>query len=298
MTPATDTTETTKTTGTADMPDASTEERELTAGTSGDSGGPAEAAIAISDLRFTYQDGTEALTGLDLRIEPGEKVAILGPNGAGKSTMMMALMGIYRGSGTIRVLGEELTDDTRKSVRAKIGLLFSNPDDQLFSPTVLDDVAYGPLYMGLPADEVMQRSRDALAAVGMEAFEARAPHHLSLGQKKRIAIATVLSMGSPILALDEPSASLAPAARRELIELLDELPQTMLISTHDLSLVRDLLPRTVVLDGGRVVADGPSEQLLVDGDLLSAHGLEPLSDHVHPHTGTARHPDGDAPSQN
>jgi cobalt/nickel transport system ATP-binding protein len=277
------------------MADTSTEERELTAGEPTGSG---EAAIAISDLRFTYQDGTEALTGLDLRIESGEKVAILGPNGAGKSTMMMALMGIYRGSGTIRVLGEELTDDTRKSVRAKIGLLFSNPDDQLFSPTVLDDVAYGPLYMGLPADEVMQRSRDALAAVGMEAFEARAPHHLSLGQKKRIAIATVLSMGSPILALDEPSASLAPAARRELIELLDELPQTMLISTHDLSLVRDLLPRTVVLDGGRVVADGPSEQLLVDGDLLSAHGLEPLSDHVHPHTGTARHPDGNAPNPN
>ena len=255
-----------------------------------------DAAIEIRDLRFTYQDGTEALTGLDLRIEPGEKVAILGPNGAGKSTLMMALMGIYRGSGTIRVLGEELTDDTRKSVRAKIGLLFSNPDDQLFSPTVLDDVAYGPLYMGLPADEVMQRSRDALAAVGMEAFEARAPHHLSLGQKKRIAIATVLSMGTPILALDEPSASLAPAARRELIELLDELPQTMLISTHDLSLVRDLLPRTVVLDGGRVVADGPSERLLVDGDLLSAHGLEPLSDHVHPHAATTRHP-GDSPPE-
>jgi len=257
-----------------------------------------EPAIAISDLRFTYQDGTEALTGLDLHIEPGEKVAILGPNGAGKSTLMMALMGIYRGSGAIRVLGEELTDKTRKSVRAKIGLLFSNPDDQLFSPTVLDDVAYGPLYMGLPADEVMQRSRDALAAVGMQEFEARAPHHLSLGQKKRIAIATVLSMGTPILALDEPSASLAPAARRELIELLEELPQTMMISTHDLSMVRDLLPRTIVLDGGRVVADGPSEQLLVDGDLLSAHGLEPLSDHVHPVTGTTRHPDGNTPNPN
>ena len=127
---------------------------------------------------------------------------------------------------------------------------------------------------------------------------ARAPHHLSLGQKKRIAIATVLSMGTPILALDEPSASLAPAARRELIELLDELPQTMLISTHDLSLVRDLLPRTVVMDAGRVVADGPSEELLVDGDLLSAHGLEPLSDHVHPNTGTTRHPDGSMPHHN
>ena len=260
-------------------------------------GVPSEAAIELRDVRYTYQDGIEALTGLDLRIEPGEKVALLGPNGAGKSTLMMVLMGISRGAGSIRVFGEELTDKTRKSVRSKIGLLFSNPDDQLFSPTVLDDVAYGPLYMGLAADEVMRRSREALAAVGMADFEARAPHHLSLGQKKRIAIATVLSMGTPILALDEPSASLAPAARRELIELLDELPQTMLISTHDLSLVRDLLPRTVVLDGGRVVADGPSEQLLVDGDLLSAHGLEPLSDHVHPVTGTTRHPD-EAPSQN
>jgi len=260
-------------------------------------GVPSEAAIELRDVRYTYQDGIEALMGLDLRIEPGEKVALLGPNGAGKSTLMMVLMGISRGTGSIRVFGEELTDKTRKSVRSKIGLLFSNPDDQLFSPTVLDDVAYGPLYMGLAADEVMLRSREALAAVGMADFEARAPHHLSLGQKKRIAIATVLSMGTPILALDEPSASLAPAARRELIELLDELPQTMLISTHDLSLVRDLLPRTVVLDGGRVVADGPSEQLLVDGDLLSAHGLEPLSDHVHTVTGTTRHPD-EAPSQN
>ena len=259
---------------------------------------PAVPAIDLRDLRYSYQDGTEALSGLNLRIDPCEKVALLGPNGAGKSTLMMVLLGIFRASGQINVFGEELTDETRKSIRSKIGLLFSNPDDQLFSPTVLDDVAYGPLYMGLPADEVMQRSRDALAAVGMQEFEARAPHHLSLGQKKRIAIATVLSMGTPILALDEPSASLAPAARRELIDLLDGLPQTMLISTHDLSLVRDLLPRTVVLDAGRIVADGPSEELLIDGDLLSAHGLEPLGDHVHANTGTTRHPDGNVPNAN
>lgn len=234
------------------------------------------AALEVGDLRFAYPDGTEALRGLGLRIEPGEKVALLGPNGAGKSTLMLHLVGILRGRGDIRVLGLRLTDSTVKAVRAQVGLLFSNPDDQLFSPTVLEDVAYGPLYMGLPPDEVLARARRALADVGMEAYEARAPHHLSLGQKRRVAIATVLSMGAPILALDEPSASLDPAARRELIQLLARLDRTMLISTHDLALARDLLPRTVIMDDGRVVADGPSATLLEDGPLLARHGLEAL----------------------
>lgn len=232
--------------------------------------------LDVRALRFAYPDGTEALRGVDLRIEDGEKVALLGPNGAGKSTFLLHLPGILRGDGEVRVFDELLTDKTVKAIRARVGLLFSNPDDQLFSPTVLEDVAYGPLYMGLPADEVMARARIALAEVGMEAFEARAPHHLSLGQKKRVAIASVLSMGTPLLAFDEPSASLDTASRRELIRLLARLDRTMLISTHDLPLVRDLLPRTVIMDDGRIVADGRTEDLLYDEELLGRHGLEPL----------------------
>jgi cobalt/nickel transport system ATP-binding protein len=242
-------------------------------------------ALEVRDARYSYPDGTAALRGAHLRIEPGEKVALLGPNGAGKSTLLLCLNGVLRAQGEIRVLGERLTPDSARSVRSRLGLLFSNPDDQLFSPTVLEDVAFGPLYMGLPREEVLERSRWALEQVGMAGFEDRVPHHLSLGQKKRVAIATVLSMGAPVLALDEPSSNLDPASRRELIELLARLPQTMLLSTHDLALVRDLLPRAVVLDAGRVVADGPTPQILDDGDLLSAHGLEPLSTHRHPHGG-------------
>ncbi len=233
-------------------------------------------AIELAALGFAYPDGTQALCDVDLRIEQGEKVALLGPNGAGKSTLLLQLPGVLRGSGTIRVLGELLTDRTVKAIRSRVGLLFSNPDDQLFSPTVLEDVAYGPLYMGFAPDEVLARARRALAEVGMEAFESRAPHHLSLGQKKRVAIASVLSMGPPILAFDEPSASLDTASRRELIQLLASIDRTMLISTHDLALVRDLLPRSVLLDEGRVVADRATGDLIYDAEFLAAHGLEPL----------------------
>jgi cobalt/nickel transport system ATP-binding protein len=153
----------------------------------------------------------------------------------------------------------------------------------LFSPTVFEDVAFGPLHMGLPRDEVIQRSRDALAAVGMQDFADRPPHRLSLGQKKRVAIATVLSMGTPILALDEPSANLDPMSRRELIGLLARLPLTILVATHDLALVADILPRSVLLAEGQVISDAPTDQVLNDADLLGAHGLEPLSAHGHPH---------------
>ncbi|MPZ97790.1 MAG: ATP-binding cassette domain-containing protein [Dehalococcoidia bacterium] len=242
-------------------------------------------AVELVGLSFAYPDGMPALRGIDLRVEPGEKVALLGPNGAGKSTLLLHLNGVFRGQGEVRIFAERLTEANLRLIRAKVGLLFSNPDDQLFSPTVLDDVAYGPLHMGLPREEVLERTRVALEQVGMQGFEDRVPHRLSLGQKKRVAIATVLSMGTPILALDEPSASLSPVARRELIDLLQSLPQTMLISTHDLALARDLLPRTVVLDEGRVVADGATADILEDADLLVAHGLEPLSAHRHQHEG-------------
>ncbi|MBM3140125.1 MAG: ABC transporter ATP-binding protein [Chloroflexi bacterium] len=242
------------------------------------------AALEVDDLRFAYPDGTPSLRGVSFRVAPGEKVALVGPNGAGKSTLLLNLNGILRAhGGTVRVFGEELSERSAPLIRARVGLLFSNPDDQLFSATVLEDVAYGPLHMGLPEDEVLARSREALRAVGMAGFEDRVPHRLSLGQKRRVAIATVLSMGTPILALDEPTASLDPRSRRELIELLDRLPLTILVATHDLGMVSDVLPRTILMDAGLAIADGQSRLILNDAVTLGAHGLEPLSAHGHPH---------------
>jgi cobalt/nickel transport system ATP-binding protein len=233
-----------------------------------------QTAVQSADLCFTYPDGVKALRGVSLTVGEGEKVALLGPNGAGKSTFLMNLNGILKGSGHIEIMGRRLCNHNMRYIRAQVGLVFEHPDDQLFSPTVLDDVAYGPLYMGLPKDEVLHRARWALEQVGMAGFEQRMPHRLSLGQKKRVAIATVLSMRTPILALDEPTSSLAPSARRELIHLLRELSQTMIVSTHDIPMVRELFPRTVVMDEGRVVADGDTEIILSDTALLDAHGLE------------------------
>lgn len=233
-----------------------------------------DTAIGITNLHFAYPDGVQALRGVDLTITAGEKVALLGPNGAGKTTLLLHLNGILRGKGEIHIMGERLNSRNLKHLRAQVGLVFENPDDQLFSPTVFDDVAFGPLYMGLPKDEVLERVRLALEQVGMAGFEERLPHHLSLGQKKRIAIATVLSMSPAILALDEPFSSLDPSARRELMRLLQRLPQTMIVSTHHISIIRHLFPRTVVMDDGRVVADGETEAILTDAALLEAHGLE------------------------
>jgi cobalt/nickel transport system ATP-binding protein len=235
-----------------------------------------DTAIGIADLRFAYPDGVQALRGVDLAIAAGEKVALLGPNGAGKTTLLLQLNGILRGEGEIRIMGQPLAQKNLKQIRAQVGLVFENPDDQLFSPTVFEDVAFGPMYMGLPKEEVLERVRLALEQVGMVGFEKRLPHRLSLGQKKRIAIATVLSMNPAILALDEPFASLDPRARRELMRLLADLPQTMIVSTHEIAIVPHLFPRTVVMDEGRVVADGDTEAILADTALLEAHGLEVL----------------------
>jgi cobalt/nickel transport system ATP-binding protein len=233
-----------------------------------------DAAIRIANLRFAYPDGVPALRGVDLTIAAGEKVALLGPNGAGKTTLLLHLNGILQGDGEIRIMGQPLSNGNLKHFRAQVGLVFENPDDQLFSPTVFDDVAFGPLYMGLAREEVMERVRLALEQVGMVGFENRLPHHLSLGQKKRIAIATVLSMRPAILALDEPFSSLDPGARRELMHLLRALPQTMIVSTHHIPIIRHLFPRTLVMDDGRIVADGDTEDMLANTALLEAHGLE------------------------
>src|SRR5512137_732985 len=185
-------------------------------------------SIEIQHLNFNYPDGTIALRDISLSIAPGEKVALVGPNGAGKSTLILHLNGILLGQGRVRVCGLDVEEKNLKRVRASVGLVFQNPDDQLFSPTVYEDVAFGPLYQGLEADEVAARASSALAAVSMQSYARRISHHLSVGEKKRIAIATVLSMNPEVLVLDEPTSGLDPRARRSLIHLLDELPMTML----------------------------------------------------------------------
>ena len=231
-------------------------------------------ALEIEDLHFSYPDGHAALRGVSLRVERGEKVALVGPNGAGKSTLMLQLNGILAGQGRIAVGGLPVTKRHLPQIRARVGLVFQNPDDQLFSPTVFEDVAFGPLHMGRPEAEVRARVARALELVGMSAYAERLSHHLSVGEKKRIAVATVLAMDPEVLVLDEPSAGLDPRARRGLINLLRDMPHTMLVSTHDLLLVRELFARTVIVDAGRVVADGPTDRLLRDAALLDAHGLE------------------------
>jgi cobalt/nickel transport system ATP-binding protein len=230
--------------------------------------------IQIENLSFSYPDGRPALREICLHIEPGEKVAAVGPNGAGKSTLLLHLNGILHGQGTVRVAGMAVNRKNVRTVRAQVGLIFQDPDDQLFSTTVFEDVAFGPLHMGLDPNEVQGRVTQALSAVGMAEHRERMPHHLSLGERKRVAIATVLAMEPQILALDEPSAGLDPRTRRNLIDLLRALPQTMLIASHDMRLVWELCPRTVIMDGGRIVADGTTVELLQNAPLMERHGLE------------------------
>lgn len=230
--------------------------------------------LAVEALSFNYPDGHPALKGVSLKIGYGEKVALVGPNGAGKSTLMLHLNGILVGKGAIRVAGLEVNKASLPTIRAKVGLVFQNPDDQLFSPTVFEDVAFGPLHMGLPEDEVRARVLQALEQVRMTHYAHRLSHHLSVGEKKRIAIATVLAMEPEILVFDEPSAGLDPRGRRLLINLLRELPLTMLVSTHDMLMVRELFSRMIIMDEGQIVADGPTEALMEDVTLLEAHGLE------------------------
>jgi cobalt/nickel transport system ATP-binding protein len=230
--------------------------------------------LRVKKLDFNYPDGHPALHNVSLDIKRGEPVALVGPNGAGKSTLMLHLHGILHGHGQIDIATLPVIEANLPVIRAKVGLVFQNPDDQLFSPTVFEDVAFGPLHMGYPEAEVRARVTKALGQVGMSQYAERLSHHLSVGEKKRISIASVLSMDPELLVLDEPSAGLDPRARRLLINLLRELPLTMLVSTHDMLMVRELFPRMVIMDNGQIVADGPTDVLMVDEVRLEAHGLE------------------------
>jgi len=235
-------------------------------------------SIKVSGLAFEYPDGNAALNGVDLEIAKGERVALLGPNGAGKTTLVLHLNGILRPvAGTVAVAGRTIDSRDRdglRAVRAAVGIVFQDPDDQLFMPTVGDDVAFGPANHGLSGDELSARVDEALGLVGMQPFRDRAPHHLSFGQRRRVAVATVLAMRPEILVLDEPSSNLDPASRRELAAILRSLDTTLLMVTHDLPYAVQLCERSVVLSEGRIVADGPTVDLLSDADLLARNRLE------------------------
>ena len=232
-------------------------------------------AIRIKALAHRYPDGNNALCGVDLTIQSGQRVALVGPNGAGKSTLVRHLNGLLTPTaGRLFISGLEVVPANYTAVRRRVGFVFQDPNDQLFCPTVLDDVAFGPLHLGLPIEEVIERVQAALRRVGLPGFERRVPQRLSAGEKRLVAIATVLSYEPEILVLDEPSAALDPRNRRRLIELLKGIGGTQLVATHDLDLAWELCERAVLLAGGRVLSDGPATTVLSDRQLLESAGLE------------------------
>jgi cobalt/nickel transport system ATP-binding protein len=233
------------------------------------------AAVQVRDLSYVYPDGHRALDGVRLSVAAGERIALLGPNGAGKTTLMLHLNGVLTATaGTVEISGITLSRKTLRDIRRRVGLVFQDPDDQLFMPTLAQDVAFGPANFGVGGDELAQRVRRALETVDMADLADRSPAHLSGGQRRRAALAAVLACEPEILVLDEPSANLDPVARRELAETLMTLEATMLIVTHDLPYAAQLCDRAVVIDHGRVVADGDTRSVLADSALLAAHRLE------------------------
>jgi cobalt/nickel transport system ATP-binding protein len=231
--------------------------------------------VELEGVEFAYPDGRLALAGVDLRVGENEKVAVLGPNGAGKTTLMLHLNGIHvPDRGTVTIDGMPVTKPNLREIRRRVGIVFQDPDDQLFMPTVGQDVAFGPANLGLRGEDLAQRVDDALRAVGMDGQQHRAPHHLSFGERRRVALATVLAMEPLVLVLDEPSSNLDPASRRELAEILAGLSVTVLLVTHDLPYALQLCERAVVLERGRVVADRTTRDILADDALLATHRLE------------------------
>lgn len=234
-----------------------------------------EPVLDVRGLAYAYPDGNQALYGVDLHVHAGERVALLGPNGAGKTTLVLHLNGILAAAaGSVSVSGLPVTKANLREVRRLVGVVFQDPDDQLFMPTVRDDVAFGPRNLGVRGAALDRAVLDALERVGMAEYVDRPPHHLSFGQRRRVAVATVLAMHPKVLVLDEPSSNLDPASRRELADILRGLEVTVLMVTHDLPYALELCPRSVVLSGGVVVADGATRDLLCDQALLGAHRLE------------------------
>jgi cobalt/nickel transport system ATP-binding protein len=235
----------------------------------------APASLEVSGLAFAYPDGHQALFGVDFTVARGERVALLGPNGAGKTTLVLHLNGILGGgAGTVTVAGLPVGKRHMAEIRRRVGIVFQDPDDQLFMPTVREDAAFGPAAAGLKGAALEARVRAALDRVGMADFAERPPHHLSFGQRRRVAVATVLAMEPEILVLDEPSSNLDPASRRELADILRSLDVTVLMVTHDLPYALELCPRSLILSDGTIAADGPTAELLCDDALMRAHRLE------------------------
>jgi cobalt/nickel transport system ATP-binding protein len=231
--------------------------------------------LDVRGLAYAYSDGHQALYGVDLHVHRGERVALLGPNGAGKTTLVLHLNGILTpGRGSVDVCGLPVSRPNLQEIRRRVGVVFQDPDDQLFMPTVRDDVAFGPANLGIRGAELEARVGDALDRVGMGAFADRPPHHLSFGQRRRVAVATVLAMRPEILVLDEPSSNLDPTSRRELADILRGLDVTVLMVTHDLPYALELCPRSVVLSDGVIVADGATDEVLTDEAMMRAHRLE------------------------
>lgn len=232
-------------------------------------------SIEITDVHYRYPDGTAALCGVTMRVTHGESIALVGANGAGKSTLLMHLMGfLFPATGSVRVGEAPVTRSTVQEIRRNIGMVFQDPDDQLFMPSVREDVGFGPMNLGMPPEEVATRVADALARVGASHLADRPPYRLSGGEKRAVAIATVLAMCPSALVMDEPSSNLDPRARRRLIDLLATFEHTKIIATHDLDLALELCERTVVMSGGAVRADGPTREVFADAALLASSGLE------------------------
>lgn len=236
----------------------------------------AKLAIQVENLNYSYPGNIAALAGLSFHVAEGESVGLVGPNGAGKTTLFLCLAGVLRNAmGRANVGGLDPSDATqRRALPARVGIVFQNSDDQLFQTTLLDDVAFGPLNLGLGPEEVKQRVAEALARVGLAGFEQRPPHHLSGGEKRRAALAGVLAMRPDILLLDEPTMFLDPRGRREFIRLLHDLPGTRIIAAHDLEMILETCGRVLVLDHGRLIADGQPREILANAELMEAHGLE------------------------
>ncbi len=231
--------------------------------------------ISVVDLGFAYPDGTRALDAVSFEVGHGEAIAVVGANGAGKSTLLMHLNGLLTpAEGAVDIGGTPVTKGTLADIRRTVGMVFQDPDDQLFMPTVAEDVGFGPLNLGLPPEDVARRVDEALARVDATRLRDRPPYHLSGGEKRAVAIATVLAMEPAILVMDEPSAGLDPRARRRVISLLRSFEHTRILATHDLDLAADLCERTIVMAGGQIVADGPTREILTNDELLAASGLE------------------------